>query len=219
MPTSDEHVIVEGQRAISAVGQDGNMIYEGGSTDIHCIVEVNGVAQRAIKVAPLGDSQSFLKDVVFRKDVLPVASQKTEGMVCLYSGETNSTYTHGYIYECQAADPEYEAVFYIEPAKMANPYYDKAAQFLQEATEDFKQIVSGTMVYMKAGNIWDITFKDSAGNVVKDDYKLYTEDLQDYGFIPLYPIDEFSDGETLNFEVVIRELSDSFSWVRIDVQP
>ena len=219
MPTSDEHVILEGQRAIASVGQEGPIIYDGGATDIHCIVNVGGKAQRAIKVAPVGGSESFIKDVVYRKDVLPEAKQAHEGMVCLYSGETNSTYSHGYIYECKAAEPEYEAVFYFEPAKIANPYYDKAAAFLQEATEDFKKVVSGTMEYLKSGNIWDITLKDSAGNTILDDYKLYTEDLVDSGFITLYPIEDFEDGEVISFEVDLREISDSFSWVRIDVQP
>lgn len=158
-------------------------------------------------------------DIIIKSKTIPNATSDTFGQIRIYAGETNETYTHGYIYECKANDPEYEAIFYFDPIKVANVTYDKAAEFLQEATNDFKQIVSGSMKYLKAGDLWDFTFKDSAGNIVLDNYKLYTEDIADFGFVMVYPIEDFEDNEVINFEIVLRELSNSFYWERIDVQP
>lgn len=54
MPTADEQVIVEGQRAVAVAVQSGEMIYSGGATDVQCVVNANGIAQRAIKVYNVG---------------------------------------------------------------------------------------------------------------------------------------------------------------------
>lgn len=54
MPTADEQVIVDGQRALAVSEVSGDFIYDGGATDIYCIVEKDGKAQRALKVANVG---------------------------------------------------------------------------------------------------------------------------------------------------------------------
>lgn len=51
MPTADEQVIVDGQRALAVSEVSGDFIYDGGATDIYCIVQKDGKAQRALKVA------------------------------------------------------------------------------------------------------------------------------------------------------------------------
>lgn len=43
-----------------------------------------------------------LDKIIVKSDTIPVASVKYVGAVYQYVGETNSTYTHGYIYECKA---------------------------------------------------------------------------------------------------------------------
>lgn len=55
MPTADEQVIVDGQRALAVSEVSGDFIYDGGATDIYCIVEKDGKAQRALKVANVGE--------------------------------------------------------------------------------------------------------------------------------------------------------------------
>lgn len=67
MPTSDTEVIEEGQRAIAVSVQEGDMVYDGGATDIQCIVSKDGKAQRALKVAVVaggggGGGDSVIKD-------------------------------------------------------------------------------------------------------------------------------------------------------------
>lgn len=55
MPTPDEQVIVDGQRAVAVTEVSGDFIYDGGATDAYCIVNDNGTAQRALKVAQVGE--------------------------------------------------------------------------------------------------------------------------------------------------------------------
>lgn len=55
MPTADEQVVVDGQRALAVSEVSGDFIYEGGATDAYCIVNNNGTAQRALKVANVGE--------------------------------------------------------------------------------------------------------------------------------------------------------------------
>ena len=55
MPTADEQVIVDGQRALAVSEVNGDFIYDGGATDIYCIVQKDGKAQRALKVANVGE--------------------------------------------------------------------------------------------------------------------------------------------------------------------
>lgn len=55
MPTADEQVIVDGQRGMAVKQVSGDFIYDGGATDPYCIVNDNGTAQRALKVANIGE--------------------------------------------------------------------------------------------------------------------------------------------------------------------
>lgn len=55
MPTPDEQVIQDGQRAVAVTEVSGDFIYDGGATDAYCIVNNNGTAQRALKVANVGE--------------------------------------------------------------------------------------------------------------------------------------------------------------------
>lgn len=55
MPTADEQVVVDGQRALAVSEVSGDFIYDGGATDAYCIVNNNGTAQRALKVANVGE--------------------------------------------------------------------------------------------------------------------------------------------------------------------
>jgi len=55
MPTPDEQVIQDGQRAVAVSEVSGDFIYDGGATDVYCIVDNNGTAQRALKVANVGE--------------------------------------------------------------------------------------------------------------------------------------------------------------------
>ena len=155
--------------------------------------------------------------IIIKTDTLPTASAENAGKIYIYSGATNSTYTHGYIYESQPVNPTYEANLVFDHGTFGSLDFYKAAQFLIDATSDFKKVKSGTMTYDLAGNIWHITFKDKDGNAIRSNYNLYTEDLEEYDIMP---VDTFTDGQVVNFTVAsLTEHADSYAMVRIDVQP
>lgn len=88
MATADEQVIVEGQRAVAVAVQNGDMIYSGGATDVQCVVNANGVAQRAIKVALVGPGGAAKPEYV---DTLPEVGE--EGVLYMVnSGVTRDGY-------------------------------------------------------------------------------------------------------------------------------
>lgn len=89
MPTADEQVIVEGQRALSVAVVDGDFIYDGGTTDVQCIVNDNGTARRAMKVALVGPGGGAKQEFVL---ALP---ETGESGVLYYvnTGRTREGYT------------------------------------------------------------------------------------------------------------------------------
>lgn len=152
--------------------------------------------------------------IIIKSDTIPTATADLEGSVYQYTGE-NGTYTHGYIYECQEKT-NYTPRILFEPSKIGYNYdYDLLA-FFQEATPNFAQIKEGIFQYLIAGDIWSISAKDENGNIIFDNYKLYTEDLQDAGFVFLEP--SYTDEEEVSYELALNP-SVSYEWVRIDVQP
>lgn len=156
--------------------------------------------------------------IIVKSATMPEASESYNGEVYMYVGETNEIYTHGYIYEC-LGKPAYDAVIGIEPTKIAFDYTKgDLLSFFAEATPDYLQIKDGVFEYDLSGNIWNISGKDENGNVLFSDYKLYTEDLEDAGFVVIVPMSDIADGEQLTYEITKTEIT-AYSWNRIDVQP
>lgn len=88
MATADEQVIIGGQRTLAVSIADGDFIYSGGTTDVQCIVNDNGVAQRAIKVALIGPGGAAKPKYV---DTLPEVGE--EGVLYMVnSGVTRDGY-------------------------------------------------------------------------------------------------------------------------------
>ncbi len=164
------------------------------------------------------DSDEILKKIIVKSSIMPVAEEKYKGEVYMYTGETNETYSHGYIYECKS-ETAYEALIGIYPTKIAFDYTKgDVFSFFEEATEDYLQIKSGTFQYDLAGDIWHIDGKDEDGNTLFSNYRLYTQDLEDAGFVVIVPMEEISDGEELEYEITKSEIT-AYEWNRIDVQP
>lgn len=88
MATADEQVVIAGQRTVAVSIADGDFIYSGGTTDVQCIVNDNGVAQRAIKVALIGPGGAAKPKYV---DTLPEVGE--EGVLYMVnSGVTRDGY-------------------------------------------------------------------------------------------------------------------------------
>lgn len=159
-----------------------------------------------------------LDKIIVKSATIPTAAVKYVGAVYQYVGETNSTYTHGYIYECKE-DVTYDGLIGFEPAKIGFDYTKgNLIEFLSSITPDFANVVGGSFTYSVAGDIWTINGIDSEGNTVFDNYKLYTPDLEDEGFVFLYPAQDYEDGEVVEYYLNLTP-SSTYAWERIDVQP
>lgn len=129
-----------------------------------------------------------------------------------------ATYHNGYIYKCEARTTS-TGVIGFEPTKIGFDYTNHSVEkAFSEMTQDPTVVTKGTFVYDVAGNLWTISGKNADDQDIFTGYRLYTEDIEDLGFVMLNPMGDYSDGETLEFEIVWTSAT-SYDWVRIDVQP
>lgn len=139
---------------------------------------------------------------------MPEATADLLGTIVQYIGETDSSYTHGYIYECK--EKEINTITF-DPDTISCDGDDFMA-FVKSVSDDYESVVSGTMTYMYAGDIWKFVGKDSEGETVVT-YQQYTGDFEAAGFTFT---GTFEDEDVVSFE---RETETSYEWGRIDVQP
>lgn len=217
MATADEQVIVGGQRAVAVNEVSGDFIYDGGATDIQCIVKEGDKAQRAIKVVNVdAGGKPLFKKIIIKDTTIPTASADNANEMYIYAGQTNATYTHGYIYENQYT-PSYTGSITFDPATISVSDADYGA-FLTAGTryiENPTAITHGTMTYHGVSAIWRMECYD-ANNTLVGARQLYQSDYEDAGFVFT---GTFSDGDVVNFTTSIEVASSSYQWVRIDVQP
>lgn len=129
-----------------------------------------------------------------------------------------ATYHNGYVYKCEAETTN-TGVIGFEPAKIGFDYTNHSVEeAFSEMTQDPTVVTKGTFVYDVAGNLWTISGKNADDQDIFTGYRLYTEDIEDLGFVILNPIGDYTDGETLEFEITWTSAT-SYNWARIDVQP
>lgn len=217
MATADEQVIVGGQRAVAVNEVAGSYLYDGGATDIQCVVKEGNKAQRAIKVVNVdGGGTPLFKKIIIKDTTIPAASASNANEMYIYAGETNATYTHGYIYENQYT-PSYEGSITFSPSTISVSDADYSA-FLTAGTQyisDPSSITHGTMTYHYASGIWRMVCLNSDNEQVGV-RQLYQSDFEDAGFVFT---GTFEDGDVVNFTTSIEESTSSYQWVRINVQP
>ena len=152
--------------------------------------------------------------IIVKSNTIPEASSSVAGYIYQYAGATNSTYTHGYIYECKTTK-NYSGTVEFTPDDVVTCSGANFVAFLQEASPTgFEDIVSGTMTYIAAGNLWVLVGKDAEDNTVTT-YQVYTEDYEDAGFVFT---GTYEDGDVIAFECTVTE-TNTYAWERIDVQP
>lgn len=217
MATADEQVIVGGQRAVAVSEVGGEYIYNGGATDIQCIVKDGDNAQRAIKVVNLdGGGQPLFNKIIIKDSTIPTASASNVGAVYMYVGETNDNYVHGFIYENRYV-PNYSGTITFSPAGISvsdenfSSFLNKWKNYIVNPTD----VVSGTITYYSAGDLWRMVMRDENDELV-DTLQLYQQDYEDSGFT--FPADP-QDGDSYTFTTTITASSASYQWVRTDVQP
>lgn len=172
-------------------------------------------------VRVVGGAGSVGQDkVIIKSDTIPTAGADQLGQMYCYSGETNNTFAHGYVYECVAGTPVYSDSVTFEPATLSGTVVtatsDSLANLCAEyiTGADITEIVSGTITYDQSGGLWVFVGKDAEDNTVGT-FQLYTQDYEDAGFTFTGTPE---DGDVINFTCTITETS-TYSWERIDLQP
>ena len=156
--------------------------------------------------------------VIEKSSSIPTASAEYNNRMYIYGGETNETYTHGYIYECKQKTI-YTGTVSFNPASISGTVVscsgDDFANFLTESGVSPLTVVSGTITYDVSGNLWILVGKDANNNTVMT-FQEYTEDYEDFGFTFT---GNYVDGDVISFICAVSDESSTYAWERIDVQP
>lgn len=204
----------EGQLAVNTVSStEANVPY---NYDDCFTVDENG--RRALRVVGAGGGSVDLTKVL-NVDSLPTASAENAGKYYLYSGATDSNYTHGYIYENKSTTT-YTSTVSFDPASISSTTAtcsgdDFAALVAEWGSGDITTIIKGTLTYDVSGGLLVFVGKDDTDTTVCT-FQLYTQDYEDAGFVFT---GTFADGDVIAFTCTIEEDTVSYAWERIDVQP
>lgn len=204
----------EGQLAVNTVSStEANVPY---NYDDCFTVDTNG--RRALRVVGAGGGSVDLTKVL-NVDSLPTASAENAGRYYLYSGTTDSNYTHGYIYENKSTTT-YTSTVSFDPASTSSTIAacsgDDFADLVAEyGSGDITTIIKGTLTYDVSGNLLVFVGKDDTDTTVCT-FQLYTQDYEDAGFTFT---GTFVDGDVIAFTCTIEEDTVSYAWERINVQP
>lgn len=186
-------------------------------TDADVWYVVESITNRKVKVVELSADMDLSK--VVNADVLPTASADNEGMVYLYTGETDESKTHGYVYECQGT-PVYDSTVEFNPASLSGTTAacsgsDFAALVAEWGTGAIDTIIKGTLTYDESGELLVFVGQDDTNTTVCT-FQLYKLDFEDAGFTFT---GTFQDGDVIAFTCTIEETGATYAWARIDVQP
>lgn len=226
------------RRSVLVSEPNGRIIFQDNPNSANAYVEVNGQLHRVLLVANLGEADISGDDrIIVKSDTIPTASNDTYHKFYCYSGETNATYTHGYIYECKGTETYDIPIVYFDIAFFGFDYTfaDPSENFhsdgeamqgfldllLRNTEYTFDQVTAGVLT--RGGDdlneIWLVTLKDSDGNVLVENYQLYKDDLQHYGFVFIRPESEYIIGEPFPYHYTWVRSYSNLHWERIDVQP
>lgn len=150
--------------------------------------------------------------VVEKITAIPSAESSIVGKVYMYMGETNSTYTHGYIYECVATQ-EATAVAFSGSIVSSWDVADFVS-YMQEGGSAYNEVTHGTLIYDASGGLWDLVGYDANGIEVLSFHE-YTEDLEDFGCV--FASETHQDGDSCQFTLTTEQSGKK--WKRLDVQP
>lgn len=181
--------------------------------------DING--NIAVRVVGSGGGSVDESKIIVLSDTIPEANADNLGKFYCYKGTTNSSYTHGYIYECVAGSAYYEANIAFDKSTFASEDFYKAGKLIVDAgVADPEEVTGGTMTYALAGNLWSIVFTDANGDALNTAYSIYTDDLeQDYDILPVIDPSEFVDGQVVGMAINNVVEHHDYSWERVDVQP
>lgn len=150
-----------------------------------------------IAVGGSGGGNVNSKKVIIKSDSIPEASEKTLGDMYIFSGETNHSFVHGYIYECIKDD-----LFYswkridVQPSTPILSWYTGNEGTTLEVEQDLSSVElveifkNGTL--LQNGIDYNIS-----SNTITFTSSLTSSDniaVKIYGYIPYIPLTVTDDG-------------------------
>ena len=184
-------------------------------------VTIDGKKHKVVLTADIGGNGGGIDEskVIVKSSTIPTADADSYRKMYIYAGETDATYTHGYIYECQKTSITYTGTVSFEAATLSGTTVacsgDDFANFLTEAGADPTPIVSGTMTYDAGAGGWRLVGKDAEDNTITS-FLEYDQDYADAGFT-------FTgtpqDGDVVAFTCTVAEDTVTYAWVRLNTQP
>lgn len=187
-------------------------------------VTIDGKKHRVVLTADISGSGGGggvdESKIIIKTTVMPAASADELGKIRIYDGTTSASYTHGYIYECVKSSATYTSTVTFEASTLSSSTIacsgsDFAAFVNEWGSGDITTITHGTLTYDQAGGLLVFVGKDSEETTVCT-FQLYTEDYQDAGFTITGTL---VDGDVFAFTCTIEEVSVTYAWSQIDVQP
>lgn len=151
---------------------------------------------------------------VGRRKTMPTPGPKYKGKIVQYVGETTDTYTQGYFYKCTGED-SYSSTVTFANNKISCTGANFLAFIKDKFPTNFTEIVSGTMLYYTAADLWAFDGKNSDGTVIAH-YQQYTDDFEEEGFVFT---GTFRDEETIGFTCSTTVTPGTYTWNQINVQP
>lgn len=148
--------------------------------------------------------------IIIKSNKIPSAEKQNIGTEYQYMGETNETYTHGYIYEVISTQTATSVEFGSDNITWG---VDDFVNYLKEGGDAWNEVTHGTLIYDASGEIWTLNGFNS-DNVRVMSFKEYTEDLEDFGCVFTNPPQE---GDSSTFTLTTEQTGKK--WKRIDVQP
>lgn len=164
-----------------------------------------------VEDSDIDDAISYIEsEIIVKSETIPEASESYYKAVYQYIGETDSNYTHGYIYECKKSD---NSTVVFTPGIIECSGEDFTT-FLEDVGSgyDYDSVVAGTMEYAQDADLWIFTGKNSDDETVFT-YQQYTQDFVDAGFTFT---GTYEDGDIVTFERTVEYI---YEWSRLDVQP
>lgn len=184
-------------------------------------VTIDGKKHKVVLTADIGGNGGGIDEntIIVKSDTIPTAGADNVGQMYIYAGETDATYTHGYIYEC-VGTPIYDSTVEFNPASISGTTAacsgsDFAALVTTWGSGAIDTIIKGTLTYDQSGELLVFVGQDDTDTTVCT-FQLYEQDYEDAGFTFT---GTFQDGDVITFSCTIEESGATYAWNRINVQP
>ena len=182
-------------------------------------VTIDGKKHKVVLTADIGGNGGGIDEntIIVKSDTIPTAGADNVGQMYIYAGETDATYTHGYIYEC-VGTPIYDSTVEFNPASISGTTAacsgsDFAALVTTWGSGAIDTIIKGTLTYDQSGELLVFVGQDDTDTTVCT-FQLYEQDYEDAGFTFT---GTFQDGDVITFSCTIEESGATYAWNRINI--